>query len=318
MFRTLFIAYTLVSLNSTERKEALAKSVQKLCGYFGGKSAASDFLYSLFPPVEKKYKRYIESFSGSFSTFFLENMSRFEEFVYNDINYFMVNYISCYQLDDEFRAVYESYLQEGQPLYFDITKTKEERKEYFRALYYQWREELGKLTKQEVGVFNHDIAVRYGFLISHCFNSCNPFHYGFSYSENKSNTTKYHGIGNRLDNADFIAKTKCITEFSSLDFEEVLDEFSGSENYHLIDSPYAGFEAFYVSDDEFSFQDHFRLAKAVARSNADIMVTYYDYPGLGLLYPKENNNWYNYQFSTSAGSHSGESSKGNEVIITNY
>lgn len=320
MFRTLSITLSIISLTFTQRLSAIAKSTLSLCGYFGGKSSISKFLYTIFPSTEKKYKTYIEPFSGSFAVYFKEDMSvyGFEEIVYNDINYYMVNFMSCFQVDNEFDAIYKQYLQKGQPLYFDITKTEEERKAYFKSLFYQWREELEPISKNDVGIYNVELGLKYGFLINHCFNSCNPFTGGFSYKETKSNTTKYHQIGKRINDADFIAKAKAITTFSSLDFETVMDQYDSTSTYCLIDCPYAGFEAYYVSDDEFSFQDHFRLAKTVARSNADIMVTYYDYPGLGLLYPKENNNWYNYQFSTSAGSHNGESSKGNEVIITNY
>lgn len=312
----------LITENELEENKAreaiLAKACSRPISYFGGKEKMADFIMSHFP-TDKKYRVYVETFSGAFGLFYTGNMSQFEEIIYNDYNPHVTNLVSCFQRPEEFRAVFNQYCEEGKDLYFDKTQTKEERGAYFRIIYACWKEELEPLTHEAIGLFNFDIAVRYYFLHAFPFSGCSPFGGGgFIYWENTTNTgTKYHRILKKLNDKDFIAKTQCITHFKCSDFEDIINEYNQEDVLLFQDPPYFGYEKKYNSGD-FGLKGHIRLAKATKRFKGAMLMTYYNFSGFDMLYPKSHYNHFNYLFDSPSANKSGEHGMGNELLITNY
>lgn len=317
-----FIKNGFITKNELEQNEArqavLAKSCTPPISYFGGKEKMTEMIMSHFP-TDKKYRVYVETFSGAFGLFYSGDMSQFEEIVYNDYSPHVTNLVSCFQRPEEFRAAFDDYCIEGNDLYFDTSLSYEERAEYFRVIHSCWKEELERLTHDDIGLFNLEMGLKYYFLHSFVFSGCSPWGGGgYIYWENTTNTkTKFHRILNQLNDQDFLAKTKCITHFKCMDFEDIINEYNQEDVLLFQDPPYYGYEDKYNSGD-FGLDGHIRLAKATKRFKGAMLMTYYNFSGFDMLYPKSHYNHFNYLFKSSSKNQTGQGGTGNELLITNY
>jgi len=304
-----------------------------ILSYFGGKSS-STFMELINSKIPKTgIKTYVEPFSGSFATFLDDDSLNFETVIYNDKNRHQVNLMKCCSNPVEFIP----YLEELKSTLLHTTETEPLKKwDFYKKIYkeYQKNDFLDDMNF-DIGDFKK--AAIYAFLITSSHNSVFPRGGGFNGYKKDKNRLKLQGLIDKLTKNKYTTKLQSITEFLNIDFEELILKYDSEETYLYLDPPYARFDEskgeddarrlfWYGSDADgvFGPASHRRLLELIKSSKSRWSLSYYYFPLLEELLPKDKYIWTQkevFRSSAQGGNNSGakkEQSKGVELLIMNY
>jgi len=302
--------------------------------YFGGKSSSA-FMELINSRIPKSgIKTYVEPFSGSFATYLDDKSLKFDTVIYNDKNRHQVNLYKCCSEPDKFLPVLEKLKQ-------TILKTdlvdKEEKRLFYRSIYKKYTEnDFLDNMDFEIGDFKR--AAIYAFLITSSFSAVYPRGGGFVGYQKDKDRLKLQVLIDKLKKNKYTDKLKSITEFNNIDFEELINKYDSEDTYLYLDPPYARFNElkgdnddakrlfWYGSDsnDVFGPASHRRLLELLKKTKSRWSLSYYYFPLLEELLPKDKYIWIEkevFRSSAQGGNNADtkkEQAKGVELLIMNY
>lgn len=302
--------------------------------YFGGKSSSvfQSFINTKIPK-DGSIKIYLEPFSGSMGTYMDDDKLKFDVVVYNDKNRHQVNLYKCCSEPENF-VKYLERLKET------LLKTEEidplKKWDFYKGIYkdYQKNDFLDDMNF-EIG--NFDKAAIYAFLITSAHNSVYPRGAGFNGYKKDKDRLKLEVLIDKLKKNKYTQKLKSITEFLNIDFEQLITKYDSEDTYLYLDPPYARFDEakgeddakrlfWYGSDKDgvFGPASHRRLIELLKTTKCRWSLSYYYFPLLEELLPKDKYIWTEkevFRSSAQGGNNSDlktEQAKGVELLIMNY
>ena len=308
-----------------------------LLSYFGGKNRMSEYIYSqITEQMKKEIKTFTEVFSGAFWVATNEDFSFCDTIVYNDMNSYLTNFFASCR-EPEFIKYLQKQFEEGGDFYYDVNIKEDPKETYdfnydkFKELFLEVKQELYKDMEGKdiiIDIPNYDLALKYGFMLRHAFSGIPSKKIGFSYSassykegkkvpEPKSQILLRNIIKDKVQ--DNLNK---ISSFETLDFEEHINKYDSNETLFYVDPPYFAHESdYYRGDEYFGIEGHQRLADVLTNIDGKFILSYYEFPGLEEMYPKDKYTWKVKAFnkaSTSNVKDGKKDKKGYEVLIMNY
>jgi site-specific DNA-adenine methylase len=278
-------------------------------------------------------KTYVEPFSGSFATFLDDDSLNFETVIYNDKNRHQVNLMKCCSNPVEFIP----YLEELKSTLLHTTEAEPLKKwDFYKKIYKQYQKN-DFLDDMNFVIGDFKKAAIYAFLITSSHNSVYPRGGGFNGYKKDKDRLKLQGLIDKLNKNKYTQKLQSITEFLNIDFEELILKYDLEETYLYLDPPYARFDSdkgeddakrlfWYGSDADgvFGPASHRRLLELIKSSKSRWSLSYYYFPLLEELLPKDKYIWTEkevFRSSAHGGNNSSnkkEQSKGVELLILNY
>jgi site-specific DNA-adenine methylase len=302
--------------------------------YFGGKSSSTfkELINSRIP--KEGIKTYLEPFSGSMATYLDDDSLNFETVVYNDKNRHQVNLYKCCSEPDKFLPVLEKLKE-------TLLKTDEtdplKKWDFYKSIYRKYTRENDFLDNMEFEIGDFRRAAIYAFLITSAHNSVYPRGAGFNGYKKNNDKLKLETLINKLKKNTYTNKLQSIKEFSNIDFEELINKYDSEETFIYLDPPYARWSEgkdvddakrlFWYgsdSDDVFGPASHRRLLELIKKSKAKWSLSYYYFPLLDELLPRNEYIWIEkevFRSSAHGGNNSGSKetqAKGVELLILNY
>jgi site-specific DNA-adenine methylase len=305
-----------------------------LVAYFGGKSgkAFHDLINSKIPKIG--ITTYLEPFSGSFGTYMEDETLNFETVIFNDKNRHQVNLYKCGSQPESFLKEIYNLLKKGGVLYTELTDV-EEKWNFYREIYREYTKN-DFLDNMDFEIGDFKIAAIYAFLITSSFSSVYPRGGGFSGYKKDKDRLKLETLISKLKKGTYTAKLQSIDEYLNIDFEELIRKYDSPETYIYLDPPYfrpdengeddAKRLFWYGADKEGMFgpASHRRLLELIKNVEARWSLSYYYFPLLEELLPKDKYIWFEkevFRSSAHGGNNSstkGEQAKGVELLILNY
>ena len=302
--------------------------------YFGGKSSNVfiEFINSKIPK-DGSIKTYIEPFSGSMGTYMDDPKLKFDVVVYNDKNRHQVNLYKCASQPAEFVI----HLENLKNTLLHTTETDPLKKwDFYKAIYKEYtKNDFLDNMDFEIGDFQK--AAIYAFLITSAHNSVYPRGAGFNGYKKDKDRLKLEVLIDKLKKNKYTAKLESITDFYNIDFEELINQYDAEDTYLYLDPPYARFDEAKGEDDAkrlfwygadkdgmFGPASHRRLLELIKKSKSRWSLSYYYFPLLEELLPRDQYIWTEKEvFRSSAqggNNHEGktEQAKGVELLILNY
>lgn len=308
-----------------------------IISFFGGKSSSS-FMELINSRIPKKgIKTYIEVFGGSMGTYVEDNTLKFDTVIYNDKNRHQVNLMFCCSQPDKFLPVL--YKLKDSILKTDLID-KEEKRLFYRSIYKKYIEnDFLDNINFEIGDFKR--ASIYAFLITSSFSGVYPRGGGFVGYKKDKDELKLDILIRKLEKNTYTDKLKSIKEFNNTDFEELINLYDSDDTFIYLDPPYARFDEkkgeddakrlyWYGSDSDnvFGPASHRRLLELIKKSKSRWALSYYYFPLLEELLPRDKYFWVEKEVfrSSAQGGNNHESkrnsdkvsAKGVELLIMNY
>ena len=300
--------------------------------YFGGKSSSvfQELINSKIPKTG--IKTYLEPFSGSMGTYMDDDQLKFDVVIYNDKNRHQVNLYKCCSEPETFLK----YLERLKETLLKTDETDTLKKwDFYKAIYkkYQKNEFLDNMNF-EIGDFGK--AAIYAFLITSAHNSVYPRGAGFNGYKKDKDRLKLEVLIDKLKKNKYTPKLQSITDFLNIDFEELITKYDSEDTYIYLDPPYfrpdengeddAKRLFWYGADKEGMFgpASHRRLLELLKTTKCRWSVSYYYFPLLEELLPKDKYVWTEkevFRSSAQGGNNSDlktEQAKGIELLIMNY
>ena len=301
--------------------------------YFGGKSSSvfQELINTKIPKTG--IKTYIEPFSGSMGTYMDDDRLKFDTVIYNDKNRHQVNLYKCASEPEKFLP----YLENLKNTLLFTTDTDPLKKwDFYKGIYkdYQKNDFLDDMNF-EIGDFEK--AAIYAFLITSAHNSVYPRGAGFNGYKKDKDRLKLEVLIDKLKKNKYTQKLQSITEFLNIDFEELITKYDAEDTYLYLDPPYARFDVDKGEDDAkrlfwygadkdgvFGPASHRRLLELLKTTKCRWSLSYYYFPLLEELLPKDKYVWTEkevFRSSAQGGNNSDlktEQAKGVELLIMNY
>lgn len=305
-----------------------------LYGYFGGKSSSAfkELINSQIP--KSGIKTYVEPFSGSMATFMDDESLNFDKVYYNDKNRHQVNLYYCCSYPDKFLPYLENMIKPGGLLYTEETDPIK-KWDFFKSIYHKYtKNDFLDDLNFELGDFEK--ASIYAFLITSSFSSVYPRGGGFSGYKKDTDKIKLETLIKKLKNNTYTKKLQSITEFSNIDFEDLINKYDDDDTFMYLDPPYfrpdkdgeddAKRLFWYGSDKDgvFGPASHRRLLELLKTTKCRWSLSYYYFPLLEELLPRDKYRWTEkevFRSSAHGGNNSGvkkDMAKGTELLIMNY
>jgi site-specific DNA-adenine methylase len=304
-----------------------------IISYFGGKSSNAfiEFINSKIPKTG--VNTYLEPFSGSFATYLDDDSLMFNNVYYNDKNTHQVNLMYCCSKPKEFLP----YLNNLKQTLIYTTETDPLKKwDFYKSVYKEYiKNDFLDDMNFEIGDFEK--AAIYAFLITSSHNSVYPRGGGYNGYKKDKDRLKLDVLIAKLEKNTYTKKLQSITEFSNIDFEELIRKYDSEETYLYLDPPYARFNEekdtddalrlfWYGSDKDgvFGPASHRRLLELIKTTKCRWSLSYYYFPLLEELLPKDEYVWTEkvvFRSSAQGGNNcdiKGVQSKGVELLIMNY
>jgi site-specific DNA-adenine methylase len=304
-----------------------------IIGYFGGKSSSvfHTFINTKIPKTG--ISTYMECFGGSFGTYMDDKTLNFETVIYNDKNRHQVNLMRCCAEPEKFLPVLEKLKQ----TLLHTTETDTLKKwDFYKALYRKYVDnDFLDNNDFEIGDFKR--AAIYAFLITSSFSSVFPRGGGFSGYKKDTDKLKLESLITKLKKNTYTQKLQSITEFNNIDFEELIRKYDSPETYIYLDPPYCRFDEekgeddakrlfWYGSDKDgiFGPASHRRLLELIKGIESRWSLSYYYFPLLEELLPKDKYFWFEKEVNRSSANggnnheSKGKAAKGTELLILNY
>jgi len=304
-----------------------------IISYFGGKSSNIfiEFINSKIPKTG--IKTYLEPFSGSFATYMDDPNLTAEVVIYNDKNRHQVNLFKCCSQPEEF----SKHLENLKNTLLHTTETDPLKKwDFYKAIYKEYQKN-DFLDNMDFEIGDFEKGAIYAFLITSSHNSVYPRGAGFNGYKKDKDRLKLEVLVDKLKKNKYTDKLKSITEFNNVDFEELIIKHDAEDTYMYLDPPYARFNEAKGEDDArrlfwygadsdgvFGPASHRRLLELLKTTKAKWSLSYYYFPLLEELLPKDQYIWTEkevFRSSAQGGNNSGnkaEQSKGVELLIMNY
>jgi site-specific DNA-adenine methylase len=301
--------------------------------YFGGKSSSAfqELINSKIPKTG--IKTYLEPFSGSMGTYMDDDQLKFDVVIYNDKNRHQVNLYKCCSNPEEFLP----YLENLKLTLLHTNETDPLKKwDFYKKIYkeYQKNDFLDDMSF-EIGDYSK--AAIYAFLITSAHNSVYPRGAGFNGYKKDKDRLKLEVLIDKLKKNKYTKKLQSITEFLNIDFEELIKKYDAEDTYLYLDPPYARFNEEKGEDDAkrlfwygadadgvFGPASHRRLLELLKTTKCRWSLSYYYFPLLEELLPKDKYVWTEkevFRSSAQGGNNSdlkSEQAKGVELLIMNY
>jgi DNA adenine methylase len=300
--------------------------------YFGGKSSSAfhSFINTKIP--KNGIKTYIEPFSGSMATYMDDDSLVFDTVIYNDKNRHQVNLYKCCSEPEEFLK----YLERLKETLLKTEETDTLKKwDFYKDIYKRYiKNDFLDNMNFEIGDFKKGAI--YAFLITSAHNSTFPRGSGFNGYKKDKDELKLEVLIRKLKKNTYTEKLKSIKEFHNIDFEELILKYDSEDTYIYLDPPYFRPDEngeddsrrlfWYGSDkdDVFGPASHRRLLELLKNIKSRWSLSYYYFPLLDELLPKDKYMWFEkevFRSSAQGGNNSNlkkEQSKGIELLITNY
>ena len=301
--------------------------------YFGGKSSNifMEFINSRIPKTG--ITTYLEPFSGSMGTYMDDASLKFDTVVYNDKNRHQVNLYKCCAEPEKMIAAIDN-LKKTKLATSVLTPL--EKWDFYKGLY---REIVQSdfLDDMNFEIGDYEKAAIYAFLITSAHNSVYPRGAGFNGYKKDADRLKIEALVNKLKKGTYTTKLQSIKEFTNIDFEELINKYDAEDTYMYLDPPYARFDEakgeddmkrlwWYGADKEgvFGPSSHRRLLELIKKSKSRWSLSYYYFPLLEELLPRDQYVWVEkevFRSSAYGGNNSaskGVQAKGVELLILNY
>lgn len=302
-------------------------------GYFGGKSSSvfHDFINKKIP--KNGIKTYLEPFSGSMGTYMDDDSLVFDTVIYNDKNRHQVNLYKCCTQPEEFLKYLEKLKQ---TLLYTSELDPVKKWDFYKKVYHEYTKN-DFLDDMNFEIGDYEKAAIYAFLITSSFSSVYPRGGGFSGYKKDKDKLKLEILIDKLKKNKYTKKLQSITDYTNIDFEELITKYDGDDTYIYLDPPYARFNEdkgdddgkrlfWYGADKDgvFGPASHRRLLELIKKSEARWSLSYYYFPLLEELLPRDKYFWFEKEvFRSSAGGGNNsdvkkEQEKGVELLILNY
>ena len=300
--------------------------------YFGGKSSSAfhSFINTKIP--KNGIETYLEPFSGSMGSYMDDDSLVFDTVIYNDKNRHQVNLYKCCSEPEEFLK----YLERLKETLLKTEETDPLKKwDFYKDIYKRYiKNDFLDNMNFEIGDFKKGAI--YAFLITSAHNSTFPRGAGFNGYKKDKDELKLEVLIRKLKKNTYTEKLKSITEFHNIDFEELILKYDSEDTYIYLDPPYFRPDEngeddsrrlfWYGSDkdDVFGPASHRRLLELIKNIKSRWSLSYYYFPLLDELLPKDKYMWFEkevFRSSAQGGNNSNlkkEQSKGIELLITNY
>jgi site-specific DNA-adenine methylase len=266
-------------------------------------------------------------------TYMDDDSLKFDTVIYNDKNRHQVNLYKCCSEPETF----VKYLERLKETLLKTDETDTLKKwDFYKGIYkkYQKNEFLDNMDF-EIGNFGK--AAIYAFLITSAHNSVYPRGAGFNGYKKDKDRLKLEVLIDKLKKNKYTDKLKSIKEFTNIDFEELITKYDSEDTYIYLDPPYARFNEakgeddakrlfWYGSDTDgvFGPASHRRLLELIKKSKSRWSLSYYYFPLLEELLPRDQYIWTEkevFRSSAQGGNNSDvkkEQTKGVELLILNY
>jgi site-specific DNA-adenine methylase len=300
--------------------------------YFGGKSSNVfiEFINSKIP--KDGIKTYLEPFSGSMGTYMDDPKLKFDVVIYNDKNRHQANLYKCCATPAEFVI----HLENLKKTLLHTTETDPLKKwDFYKGIYREYiKNDFLDNMDFEIGDFEKGAI--YAFLITSAHNSVYPRGAGFNGYKKDKDRLKLEVLIDKLKKNKYTDKLSSIKEFLNIDFEELINKYDSEDTYLYLDPPYhrpdvngdddAKRLSWYGADKEGMFgpASHRRLLDLIKKSKCRWSLSYYYFPLLEELLPRDKYIWTEkevFRSSAQGGNNSGdkgEQAKGVELLIMNY
>lgn len=306
-----------------------------LISYFGGKSS-NVFMELINSRIPKTgIKTYIEPFSGSFATYMDDKSLKFEQVIYNDKNRHQVNLYKCASDPEKFITYLENLSKPFNILYTDL-KSPLEKWDFYKGVYKKYTRENDFLDNMNFEIGDFEKAAIYAFLITSAHNSVYPRGAGFNGYKKDKDKLKLQVLIDKLKKNKYSDKLNSITGFFNDDFEDLIKRYDSEDTYLYLDPPYyrpnengeddAKRLFWYGADKDgvFGPASHRRLLELIKTTKCRWSLSYYYFPLLEELLPKDKYRWTEkevFRSSAQGGNNSDlkkEQAKGVELLIMNY
>jgi site-specific DNA-adenine methylase len=304
-----------------------------LISYFGGKSSKAfmEFINSKIPKTG--INNYLEPFSGSFATYMDDDQLKFDVVIYNDKNRHQVNLYKCSSNPEEFLP----HLENLKNTLLHTNETDPLKKwDFYKKIYKEYQKN-DFLDDMNFEIGDYSKAAIYAFLITSAHNSVYPRGAGFNGYKKDKDRLKLEVLIDKLKKNKYTSKLQSITEFLNIDFEELITKYDSEDTYLYLDPPYARFNEEKGEDDAkrlfwygadtdgvFGPASHRRLLELLKTTKCRWSLSYYYFPLLEELLPKDKYVWTEkevFRSSAHGGNNSDlktEQAKGVELLIMNY
>lgn len=304
-----------------------------MISYFGGKSSSAfhDFINKKIPKTG--IKTYLEPFSGSMGTYLDDDQLKFDIVIYNDKNRHQVNLYKCCSHPEEFLP----YLEDLKSTLLNTTETEPLKKwDFYKKIYKEYQKN-SFLDDMDFEIGDFKKAAIYAFLITSAHNSVYPRGAGFNGYKKDKDKLKLEVLIDKLKKNKYTTKLQSIKEFNNIDFEELITKYDSEDTYIYLDPPYARFNEVKGEDDAkrlfwygadadgvFGPASHRRLLELLKTTKSRWSLSYYYFPLLEELLPKDKYMWFEkevFRSSAHGGNNSDlkkEQEKGVELLICNY
>ena len=303
-----------------------------IISYFGGKSSNvfQEFINKKIP--KDGIKTYLEPFSGAMGTYMDDPNLKFDIVVYNDKNRHQVNLYKCCAEPETF----VKYLEALKKSLLHTDETEVLKKwDFYKGIYKEYiKNDFLDNMEFEIGDFKK--AAIYAFLITSAHNSVYPRGAGFNGYKKDKDRLKLEVLIDKLKKNKYTSKLKSIKEFNNIDFEELINKYDSEDTYLYLDPPYHRPDvngdddskrlSWYGADKEgvFGPASHRRLLELIKKSKSRWSLSYYYFPLLEELLPRDKYIWTEkevFRSSAQGGNNSDlkkEQEKGVELLIMNY
>ena len=303
--------------------------------YFGGKSSSTfhEFINSKIPKTG--IKTYLEPFSGSMGTYMDDDQLKFDVVIYNDKNRHQVNLYKCCSEPEKFITYLESLSKPFNILYTGETEPLK-KWDFYKKIYKEYQKN-SFLDDMNFEIGDFEKAAIYAFLITSAHNSVYPRGAGFNGYKKDKDKLKLEVLIDKLKKNKYTTKLQSIKEFNNIDFEELITKYDSEDTYIYLDPPYARFNEAKGEDDAkrlfwygadadgvFGPASHRRLLELLKTTKSRWSLSYYYFPLLEELLPKDKYMWFEkevFRSSAHGGNNSDlkkEQEKGVELLICNY
>lgn len=280
-----------------------------MISYIGGKARIGKWITPFIP---KDIETYVEGFSGMFWVFFnmdLKDYPNLKTVVYNDYNRLNSNLMKWARQYDILHDELAKYPCQQ----LGVVDTPPEYGEMFR----QYQKEVFDPNLVITEENSLEIAGKYVYVLTQVFSGSKPE--TASYTDYKGKyRCKVLIFMDKLKHPEYRKHFDRINFVENSDFEEVVKKYDSPKTYFYMDPPYWKTENYY-SNHDFDVNDHKRLAEVLNNIQGKFGLSYYDFPQLEEMYPKDKFKWEQKNFKKAAAAKKdGTQNEGTELLIMNY